>query len=309
MWIPLTPRRCASLAHSSFVRGSGCVSPRSAARFSSARLTNHDTMPGLAPQHDTAVGPPGARRRASSTRFAQRIVCALLGAQALVEVEARPRLGDRVDVKSADLAAQFHDRDRRGVDREIDAEAAPAAFGEQRRQQFAIVLARDGGLDEAHPMLLRERAIGIVGIDDDHALLVEREVAFDQRQGSLADGAEADHHDRAIDAAMHGPVSHVSSPVRENPRRGSSEWPANKSRAINQTASLRSILRAHHAAARRSAAGRLRARWARSPVAMIMPRAPSSAPAASSSARKRSRSTGPGRSRPRVSDALKPKRS
>ena len=33
---------------------------------SSACLTNHDTMPGLAPQHDTAVMPPGLRRRAAS---------------------------------------------------------------------------------------------------------------------------------------------------------------------------------------------------------------------------------------------------
>ena len=34
--------------------------------LSSACLTNHDTMPGLAPQQDTAVGPPRTLRRAAS---------------------------------------------------------------------------------------------------------------------------------------------------------------------------------------------------------------------------------------------------
>jgi hypothetical protein len=40
-----------------------CVEPMSRATSRSACLTNHDTMPGLAPQHDTAVDPPGLRRR------------------------------------------------------------------------------------------------------------------------------------------------------------------------------------------------------------------------------------------------------
>jgi hypothetical protein len=47
--------------------GSALETPRSRAMSSSACLTSHDTMPGLAPQHDTAVMPPGLRRRAAST--------------------------------------------------------------------------------------------------------------------------------------------------------------------------------------------------------------------------------------------------
>ena len=43
------------------------LSPRSAARLTSACLTNQDTMPGLAPQQETAVVPPGFLRRSAST--------------------------------------------------------------------------------------------------------------------------------------------------------------------------------------------------------------------------------------------------
>jgi hypothetical protein len=67
MWIPLTPRRWASRAHSSRDAGSATSTLRSAARFTSACFTIHDTMPGLAPQQLTAVTPPGRRRRTSST--------------------------------------------------------------------------------------------------------------------------------------------------------------------------------------------------------------------------------------------------
>src|SRR5258708_3980701 len=64
---PLTPRRCARRAHSSLVFGSAVLSPRSLARLTSPCLTNQDTMPGLAPQHETAVVPPGFFRRSAST--------------------------------------------------------------------------------------------------------------------------------------------------------------------------------------------------------------------------------------------------
>ena len=53
--------------HSSRVFGSAAFSPRSAARLTSACLTNQETMPGLAPQQETAVDPPGFLRRSAST--------------------------------------------------------------------------------------------------------------------------------------------------------------------------------------------------------------------------------------------------
>ena len=65
MWMPLTPSSRASRPHCSRVFGSATFSPVSLAMLSSACLTNHDTMPGLAPQVDTAVGPPGFARLAA----------------------------------------------------------------------------------------------------------------------------------------------------------------------------------------------------------------------------------------------------
>lgn len=58
MCSPLTPRSMASLAHSSLVLGIGRSSPVSFARMVNASFMSQLTMPGLAPQHVTQVGPP-----------------------------------------------------------------------------------------------------------------------------------------------------------------------------------------------------------------------------------------------------------
>jgi hypothetical protein len=66
---PLTPRDCISRAQPSRVVGAGASAPVSRASRSSASFTNQDTMPGFAPQHDTAVVPPGF------AAFSSRIAC------------------------------------------------------------------------------------------------------------------------------------------------------------------------------------------------------------------------------------------
>ena len=63
MWMPLTPSLWASWPQPSRLFGSLNGVLVSRAMSSSACLTNQDTMPGLAPQHDTAVVPPGLRAR------------------------------------------------------------------------------------------------------------------------------------------------------------------------------------------------------------------------------------------------------
>ena len=63
-------------------------------------------------------------------------------------------------------------------------------------------------LDEADAALVQKLPVGIVGVDDDEALLVELEMALDQRQRAFADRSEADHHDRAVDAPVPRPVGH-----------------------------------------------------------------------------------------------------
>ena len=72
MWMPLTPAFLASRAQSSRVFGSLNLSFRSPATLISACLTNQDTMPGLAPQQDTAVVLPGLRARLAARVFSRR---------------------------------------------------------------------------------------------------------------------------------------------------------------------------------------------------------------------------------------------
>jgi hypothetical protein len=69
MWIPFTPRSRMNVAHArrSPVAGGDASCPMSRARRTSASFTNQDTIPGLAPQHETAVVPPDDRRRSSIT--------------------------------------------------------------------------------------------------------------------------------------------------------------------------------------------------------------------------------------------------
>ena len=57
----------------------------------------------------------------------------------LVEVEAEPGLDDRVDIEHVELAAELHQVERAGVDREVDAEALAFAFGQKRLQKLLVV--------------------------------------------------------------------------------------------------------------------------------------------------------------------------
>ena len=156
------------------------------------------------PGHHSGIGAAGGDRgRAAGIlvlgrqqRLAQRVVRALFGAGILVEVEAEPGLDDGVDVERTDLAAQRHDVDGGGVDREVDAKALAAAGGQQRHQQLAIIVLGDRLLDEADAMLFGELAV-LMRIDDHEARLVVGEMPLDQRQCAFSDRAEADHDNGA----------------------------------------------------------------------------------------------------------------
>ena len=72
------------------------------------------------------------------------------------------------------------------------------------------------GEDVPDLALVEQAPVGIVRVDDDETLLVEVEVALDQRQGSLADRSEPDHHNRAFDARVLRPMRHGAvSPYEE----------------------------------------------------------------------------------------------
>src|ERR1700689_2232951 len=74
--------------------------------------------------------------------FAQGVVGARLIALALVEIEAGPRLDDGVDIERADLSAKAHEVERRGVDREIDAERLAGTALQIEAEQLPIIFAR-----------------------------------------------------------------------------------------------------------------------------------------------------------------------
>ena len=63
-------------------------------------------------------------------------------------------------------------------------------------------------MDELDAALVEQLAVRVVGVDDDEMVLVEVEMALDQRQRSLADRTEADHDDRAVDAPVQRPMRH-----------------------------------------------------------------------------------------------------
>ena len=52
-------------------------------------------------------------------------------------------------------------------------------------------------------------AILVLRIDDREAGFVEFEMTFDERQHATPDRTKADHHDRAGNRAVHGPLRHL----------------------------------------------------------------------------------------------------
>src|SRR5262249_10546856 len=68
---------------------------------------------------------------------------------------------------------------------------------EQRGEHVAVVLTRDGEIHEADLALVEQVAVAGIGRDHHELRAVERDVALDERGRSLADRAEAHHHDRA----------------------------------------------------------------------------------------------------------------
>src|SRR5579863_5729874 len=259
------------------------------------------------PRHHARIGAAAGYGRGAAGRLAprrqnglaQRVVRALLRPELRVEIESGPRLNHGIDVEHTDLAAELHDIERRRIDREVDAKALAAAFDEQRLEQRAVVVARHRLVDEADAPLVQQLAILVLGVDDYEAGFVIVEMTLDQRQRAFADRPKADHDNGSADAGVNGPLGHY--------------------RASSQVEGLLECTQAARRTSFRAFTRRL-APWAAislfrsgfgcaSPVAPIIPRAPSSAPGCKASASNRSRSKRPGIHRSAVAAALKPNRS
>src|SRR6185437_2002484 len=129
-------------------------------------------------------------------------------------VETLPRLDHGIDVEAIQLAAKLDDVDRGRIDRDVDAEALAAAGGEERRQNFAVVVLGESLLHELDAALVQEKLVLVRRIDDDEAGLVVFEMPLDERKRAAANGAEADHYDRACDGCMYRPIGHDRSLLR-----------------------------------------------------------------------------------------------
>ncbi len=166
------------------------------------------------PGHHAGIGAAArhrgraARRRTTGVEnvLPQRVVGAVGLGEALVEVEAGPGLGHGVDVERAEFAAELEDVARRGVDREVHAEALTTALGEKRGQDIAVVFLRQRHLLEAQAVLLGEILVRVGGLDHREAVLVVGEMPLDQGKRAATDRTEADHHDRTGDVAVDGPI-------------------------------------------------------------------------------------------------------
>src|SRR5262249_32361570 len=122
-------------------------------------------------------------------------------------------------------------------------------------------------MHEADLALVEQMAVAVIGRDHHELRAVERDVAFDQRQRSLADRAETDHHDRTVETGVQ--LVHVT--LLQGTRFG-----------VGYAACGRGSFDRNAATSFASAGlGALR------PVALTRPRAPSSAPGCSSHARNR----------------------
>ena len=224
-WTPLTPRDCISRAQPSRSLGTVGVRSEVGGEAEEGFLEEPGDHAGVGAAAGDGGGAAGIGQLLGADGLAQGVVGAVLRREREVEVVAGPGLDHGVDVEDAELAAEAHDVERAGVDREVDAEAA--AVGEELGQKSPVVLGGYGGVDEADAALLEEGAVDVGGVDDGDLVGVVDEVALDQRQGALADRAEADHHDRAV----YPPVARIGLGHRrplpvdgalrlEHPRRG-----------------------------------------------------------------------------------------
>jgi hypothetical protein len=158
-------------------------------------------MPGLAPQHDIAVDAAGVGRLFVPHGLTQRVIRAR-GIVGGVEVIARPRLHHRVDVGHAQLAAEADQVERGDIDAQVDAKSATRL--QQATKNVAVILGRQRGIDEIQPVLAQEVVLARVRFDDHQLVGIVVEMPFDQGPCPLSDRAEADDHDRAVDAAVDG---------------------------------------------------------------------------------------------------------
>jgi hypothetical protein len=148
-------------------------------------------------------------------RFAQRVVRALRGRQRAIGVGVRPGLGRGVDVQRAALAAQLDQGLAADVHRQVDEHVAGI---QARAEQRPVVRAIGLGGDVPRAVLARRLQAALRRLDDLDAIGAHRDVAQQQRQHGLADAAETEHHDAAVEGDVCARFEHAVSRQSGCPR-------------------------------------------------------------------------------------------
>ena len=152
--------------------------------------------------------PAGAAAAFGKQALPQSVVRALREWCRRVVVEARPGFYDGVEIERAEFPGQCHDRDRRRVDGEVDAECPASSGGKQWGQDGTVVVRGEQRGELVHAVGGEDRGVGVVGRDDGDLFRLHVEMPEDQRQGSPADRTEPDHDDRAGQSSVVGIVAH-----------------------------------------------------------------------------------------------------
>ncbi len=138
-------------------------------------------MPGLAPQQVTLVGPGTAHAlpRGFLELLAIGVGAALGARQVGIEVPARPRLVDRVDVRQAEAVGEFHHVAGVDVDRKVH-DHAPAPVGEEALDHIHVVFQGQCHLEVPHAALLKDVSELVGWFDDGELLGIIVDVTLDE---------------------------------------------------------------------------------------------------------------------------------
>lgn len=162
-------------------------------------LEQRRDQPRVRALRDHCRGPAALVQAPGQHLFAQAVVRAARRRKRGIVVAAAPGLVAGVQVERAAFAAELDERQARHVDREVDQEVA---LVHQRLQHGGKVAFLEPHRNDLHAQLLCQAAAVFARLHDPDVRRLESEMAQQQRQQRLADGAEADHRELAVQASQ-----------------------------------------------------------------------------------------------------------
>ncbi|MNQ89636.1 hypothetical protein D3C85_1049500 [compost metagenome] len=137
-----------------------------------------------------------ARLAQGQDAFPQGLVAALGQGPLGIGIAAGPGLYASIQVEHIALATELQQRQAGDIHREIQQEVPGI---QQRRQLVAVVRRVQGHAAELHPLRFGKGLTAWVGTQDNHAARSQVDMTADQRKHALADAAEAEHYQAALE--------------------------------------------------------------------------------------------------------------